>query len=230
LPAMNMRDGHEVLGVQPDASLAEVKAAYHKRVKRCHPDHNPSKAAAQEFLDLTAAFERLNSRKSGPTTTPATFGVMRRPRARASREDVGTTASTHTHPKDVNWWKKFAKPQLVVHTSTSRLDVGPASSRTARTRREDFSATASTRTDPEDVNWWKKFAKRPPLVAQHNSTISQCDDIDEMRRYASRVRLYVGKASRRTARVDEYVRWRRATAWRSASETATKHAHESAHE
>ena len=54
LPAMNMRDGHEVLGVQPDASLAEVKAAYHKRVKRCHPDHNPSKAAAQEFLDLTA--------------------------------------------------------------------------------------------------------------------------------------------------------------------------------
>ena len=60
---------------------------------------------------------------------------------------------------------------------------------------------------------------------QKQST-SQCDEVDEMFRYASRVRLYVGTASRRTARVDEYVRWRRATAWRPASESAAKHAHE----
>ncbi len=43
----------DVLGVRRNASPVELKAAYYKRVKQCHPDLNPSDEAMQEFLLLT---------------------------------------------------------------------------------------------------------------------------------------------------------------------------------
>jgi hypothetical protein len=44
---------YALLGVSPGASPAELKAAYRERAKKCHPDVNPTPAAAQEFQDLT---------------------------------------------------------------------------------------------------------------------------------------------------------------------------------
>jgi DnaJ-class molecular chaperone len=47
---------HEaVLGVRPGASLKELKAAYRERVKQCHPDLNPSKAAEFHLLTTVSA-------------------------------------------------------------------------------------------------------------------------------------------------------------------------------
>ena len=46
-------NGYRVLGVQPGASLSELKAAYRERAKQCHPDVNPSMAAAEQFRILT---------------------------------------------------------------------------------------------------------------------------------------------------------------------------------
>lgn len=46
-------DAYSVLGVRPGATPAQLKAAYRERAKQCHPDVNPSKAAAQEFQALT---------------------------------------------------------------------------------------------------------------------------------------------------------------------------------
>ena len=43
---------YSVLGLQPGASRAELKAEYRKRAKSCHPDVNPTLAAAQEFRML----------------------------------------------------------------------------------------------------------------------------------------------------------------------------------
>ena len=44
---------YSILGVQPGASHAELRAAYRERAKACHPDVNPTRKAAQEFQKLT---------------------------------------------------------------------------------------------------------------------------------------------------------------------------------
>jgi hypothetical protein len=53
MQSSNPADGYAVLGVKPGASPAELKAAYRERAKKCHPDVNPTKGAAQEFQKLT---------------------------------------------------------------------------------------------------------------------------------------------------------------------------------
>jgi molecular chaperone DnaJ len=41
-----MDDPYEVLGLPADATLNEVKAAYHKLAMQYHPDRNPGDEAA----------------------------------------------------------------------------------------------------------------------------------------------------------------------------------------
>lgn len=47
---------HEVLGVNPDADEAEIRAAYRRRVKAVHPDQGGS---AEQFQSVQDAYERL---------------------------------------------------------------------------------------------------------------------------------------------------------------------------
>eukprot|EP00320_Phaeocystis_rex_P014602 CAMPEP_0119091222 /NCGR_PEP_ID=MMETSP1178-20130426/155578_1 /TAXON_ID=33656 /ORGANISM="unid sp, Strain CCMP2000" /LENGTH=181 /DNA_ID=CAMNT_0007074705 /DNA_START=28 /DNA_END=570 /DNA_ORIENTATION=+ len=61
---------YAVLGVKPGASMNELKRAYRERAKQCHPDLNPTSAAAQEFRRLTEAFERLTDAKTPLGLTP----------------------------------------------------------------------------------------------------------------------------------------------------------------
>lgn len=50
---------YTVLGLTPGADLPAIKAAYRSRVKKVHPDHNPSEAARLEFQRLAEAYHVL---------------------------------------------------------------------------------------------------------------------------------------------------------------------------
>ena len=62
---------YEILGVSPLASVTEIKKAYRKRVKECHPDlfagmDQPARASAERWTAaLNEAYATLNPRRPG---------------------------------------------------------------------------------------------------------------------------------------------------------------------
>jgi molecular chaperone DnaJ len=57
----NKRDYYEVLGVDKNASDADIKSAFRKKAKTCHPDLHPGDAAKEaEFKELNEAYEVLS--------------------------------------------------------------------------------------------------------------------------------------------------------------------------
>src|SRR5580658_5820164 len=58
---MAKRDFYEVLGVDRNADMEEVKKAYRKLALKYHPDRNPNdKAAEEKFKELGHAYEILS--------------------------------------------------------------------------------------------------------------------------------------------------------------------------
>jgi curved DNA-binding protein CbpA len=51
-----MKDYYEVLGVSRNASAAQIKRAYRRLIKRCHPDVNSSPRAAERTVELNEAY------------------------------------------------------------------------------------------------------------------------------------------------------------------------------
>lgn len=82
---------YQTLGVEPDASLEEIKSEYRWLARRFHPDQNDGdERAAKRFRDITEAYEVLskpNERAqydafltSGQTTSRTTASASRPPR------------------------------------------------------------------------------------------------------------------------------------------------------
>lgn len=57
---MNKRDYYEILGLNKNASLKEIKSAYRKLAKEYHPDRNKSKDAEEKFKEVQEAYEVLS--------------------------------------------------------------------------------------------------------------------------------------------------------------------------
>lgn len=56
-----MRSPYDVLGVKPSASEGEIRKAFRKLAKQCHPDLRPDDAAAEaRFKDINAAYDLLS--------------------------------------------------------------------------------------------------------------------------------------------------------------------------
>ena len=59
---MSKRDYYEILGLSKDASEGDIKKAYRKLAKECHPDLNPDdKEAEQRFKEASEAYEILSN-------------------------------------------------------------------------------------------------------------------------------------------------------------------------
>jgi molecular chaperone DnaJ len=57
---MAKRDYYEILGLAPGASEQDLKSAFRRNAKECHPDSNPGdKGAEQRFKELNEAYEIL---------------------------------------------------------------------------------------------------------------------------------------------------------------------------
>jgi curved DNA-binding protein CbpA len=50
---------YQLLGVEPDATTAQIKSAYRKLAKQYHPDVNTSSDAADRFREITEAYDTL---------------------------------------------------------------------------------------------------------------------------------------------------------------------------
>jgi curved DNA-binding protein len=58
---MDHRDYFAVLGLNPDASAAQIKSAYRKLARRYHPDLSVEPGAEQKFKEISAAHEALKN-------------------------------------------------------------------------------------------------------------------------------------------------------------------------
>jgi len=54
-----MKDYYRILGIAPNASVAEVRSAYRKGAAALHPDRNPSETAHALFQELQEAYDVL---------------------------------------------------------------------------------------------------------------------------------------------------------------------------
>jgi curved DNA-binding protein CbpA len=81
------RDPYEVLGVRPDDSDAELRAAYRRLVQLHHPDHNGGSAeAARRFEEVQDAYaDVMRLRKSGAAEQSGGAGSRTGWAARASQ-------------------------------------------------------------------------------------------------------------------------------------------------
>jgi Mg2+ and Co2+ transporter CorA len=56
---MTIHEYYQVLGLKSDSSIEEIKKAYRKKARECHPDINPAPDAKDLFIRLTEAYEFL---------------------------------------------------------------------------------------------------------------------------------------------------------------------------
>ena len=57
---MNKRDYYEVLGVDKNASDADIKSAFKKLAKKYHPDVSKEENAAEKFKEIGEAYAVLS--------------------------------------------------------------------------------------------------------------------------------------------------------------------------
>ncbi|APB34291.1 DnaJ-class molecular chaperone [Gloeomargarita lithophora Alchichica-D10] len=88
-----MSDHYQTLGVRPSATHAQVKAAYRRLVKLCHPDTNPQ--GHERMIALNLAYEVL-----GDPAQRRTY----------DQQKTGTLPSPPPSPPPQLWWQEVFQP------------------------------------------------------------------------------------------------------------------------
>ena len=120
---MATKDPYKVLGVDPDASMEDIKKAYRAMAKKYHPDrHNDPVAkemAEEKMAEINAAYDAIES------------GEAKRQRSQSSQSGYnpfgdqwpfGSSASTGPNTQGQNPWQH----QQSWHESRTYRQSGPA--------------------------------------------------------------------------------------------------------
>ncbi len=97
---MSQRDPHEVLGVEPGASQAAIKAAWRRLARENHPDltgDDPvaARRATRRMAEINAAYERLRADRAG---RPPSRGARDEGDSAARRRPAGPPPPPPTRP------------------------------------------------------------------------------------------------------------------------------------
>ena len=65
-----MEDCYKILGIQPNATVAEIRRAYRKKAKLLHPDSTGTQDTTEEFRRLVKAYEILSASTSVFSLSP----------------------------------------------------------------------------------------------------------------------------------------------------------------
>lgn len=82
---MSRIDFHQILGVKPDATAAEIKRAFKRMAMRWHPDRNPDPGAHEQFRLAREAFERLTEAHEAASSPSASDAPPPEPSPRRPR-------------------------------------------------------------------------------------------------------------------------------------------------
>jgi len=112
--AKSKSEHYQVLEVPPNATLTEIREAYYRKVKICHPDINPSEEAKRQFTIVQEAYKilsnvdrRIGYDRSMPSSSNKRAEVKQEVETRDEQEariakKVEDTEVYHQTKKDIN--------------------------------------------------------------------------------------------------------------------------------
>ena len=154
-------DPYRVLGLEPGASMADVKRAYRRLAKAFHPD-SAGEAALPRFLAIHEAYERLVTGRSragaGPRATPsaATAAPWRADpdRARAARERARTGRTSSGTRAQAGGATGNRSRSGTTGTSTGATGAGTREPRRKATRKATLGSTSYDEArEATDATW-----------------------------------------------------------------------------
>jgi hypothetical protein len=107
---MTLNDYYAALGLPVNSSVGDIKKAYRKKARECHPDINPSPEAIELFITITEAYEFLisnhNKIRSEEEEYEKVMNDWRKYRQYRSRQRAGSYARTSYRKfKNTNFYK-----------------------------------------------------------------------------------------------------------------------------
>jgi hypothetical protein len=107
---MTVADYYRVLDLEPGSTIDEVKKAYRKKVRECHPDINHAPEAKDLFIAVTEAYEFLLTYREKLVENEAAFNQAmedwRKYRQTRSRRKANVYArASYSRFKNTNFYK-----------------------------------------------------------------------------------------------------------------------------
>jgi Flp pilus assembly protein TadD len=117
---MNLDRCYQLLGLNPNASLEEVKSAYRQQARQLHPDLNPHAADAhQRFISLNQAYQILLEQTQTVAATVAFKSTSSSPSAHPTMR-VTVTQDSRT-PGHVKQTAEVTKPHTPPQPEDTKL-------------------------------------------------------------------------------------------------------------